>query len=409
MITPDDITFQALNTNVERCLLFQIEDECAALVQQESALCVESPMLLFPPMSSFRRLLIHKTAERFKLNSESIGWGSERQTIVSRTKDSFVPGLRYSDFIVYKTSSQLTKKIKLDNTNGEALPQKVTPADGSTILEIDTSELSSGDHCIPASIATHQNLSEDTILATSATATDTNIAKSYDNIVPINPEMSNPNTSKLIPSNIKSENCSTTTTTSERKHRGRGASKFRSTTFADNDNGTEISHNTEPLIDSVLHASCDDSDNAKLNVVALTHDYSNYLPGNPVGSSSRNKEIYGTATHEHILVTTQAAAPQIVLDRIREMLAKYLRHCKIKHAPVTKDDSIHNYYIIFKSVSLAQEVLLELHTAKKLDFLVLPAPLVVEKKELQEEPRPTGKTTTRVAKRLIGNALDLPL
>jgi len=89
------------------------------------------------------------------------------------------------------------------------------------------------------------------------------------------------------------------------------------------------------------------------------------------------------------------------LDEVQSLLKDYKRLCNVKPKTITQDNSVH--YVIFHSVSLAHEML-----QKNLGFMSLPAPLVSEQKDvLSEEPRPAGRTTTRIAKRLISNALDL--
>eukprot|EP00921_Rhytidocystis_pertsovi_P008793 GHVQ01014307.1.p1 GENE.GHVQ01014307.1~~GHVQ01014307.1.p1 ORF type:complete len:1097 (-),score=162.02 GHVQ01014307.1:1605-4895(-) len=66
--------------------------ECASVSSQNS--------LCFPPLPSRYRLLLHLTAERFGLKSESHGWDSQgRQTLVHLTPETRVPVLKWEDFL----------------------------------------------------------------------------------------------------------------------------------------------------------------------------------------------------------------------------------------------------------------------------------------------------------------------
>ncbi len=108
MYDDGEVLSKALLNTEDRKLLVLLEDEFIHLVTAAAQECRSAAppapseaecnwnvpkkrrrlCVIFPPMNSYQRLLVHKTAERFRLKSQSEGMGIERRTIVTTTAKS---------------------------------------------------------------------------------------------------------------------------------------------------------------------------------------------------------------------------------------------------------------------------------------------------------------------------------
>eukprot|EP01083_Nonionella_stella_P296027 1005789_1 len=78
--------------------------------------------ILLPPMSSYHRLLVHNSAERFAVHSSSIGLGNSRRTKLSKREESIVPILRVKDMLVQKENDNDRCTASLEEF-GDAVPE----------------------------------------------------------------------------------------------------------------------------------------------------------------------------------------------------------------------------------------------------------------------------------------------
>eukprot|EP01102_Stenamoeba_stenopodia_P002011 TRINITY_DN11802_c0_g1_i1.p1 TRINITY_DN11802_c0_g1~~TRINITY_DN11802_c0_g1_i1.p1 ORF type:complete len:542 (-),score=178.60 TRINITY_DN11802_c0_g1_i1:59-1684(-) len=103
-LSEDQVFSQVFRSRDPKELMF------LALLEREFLKLLEKPLderlktnLKFPPMNGWYRLLLHKTAGRFRMKSVSDGEGSERSATVSCSDRSKAPGLLFSD--MYPTGS----------------------------------------------------------------------------------------------------------------------------------------------------------------------------------------------------------------------------------------------------------------------------------------------------------------
>eukprot|EP00698_Gefionella_okellyi_P012190 TRINITY_DN3263_c0_g1_i1.p1 TRINITY_DN3263_c0_g1~~TRINITY_DN3263_c0_g1_i1.p1 ORF type:complete len:766 (-),score=157.67 TRINITY_DN3263_c0_g1_i1:32-2329(-) len=86
----DPVILQSLNNPRDRLLLFKLDAELGAFVEDKIAQRLE-----FPPMSSYHRLLVHRVAHYFKLDHKVDGSG--KKVVLFKTTESAIPVLRIRD------------------------------------------------------------------------------------------------------------------------------------------------------------------------------------------------------------------------------------------------------------------------------------------------------------------------
>lgn len=94
----DVVILRALNNPEQRDFVLKLESDFASFVDKEGPI-EDDEGLCFPPMSSFSRLLVHKIAEFFDLETESYGEEPMRYVRVRRTEQSH----KYSKNVCLRT------------------------------------------------------------------------------------------------------------------------------------------------------------------------------------------------------------------------------------------------------------------------------------------------------------------
>eukprot|EP00054_Salpingoeca_dolichothecata_P022936 m.151546 g.151546 ORF g.151546 m.151546 type:complete len:400 (-) comp24512_c0_seq5:226-1425(-) len=94
-----DAVINALNNPSDRAFLLWVQASLDEFLAQRKRI-QKDDLLLFPPLNSFYRMLVHKTVERFSAASISIGSGEERRAVACAFPTSRSPVLKYQDFLI---------------------------------------------------------------------------------------------------------------------------------------------------------------------------------------------------------------------------------------------------------------------------------------------------------------------
>lgn len=115
---------RSLSFEKDRVLLFQVEQEILQFIRGKDNEHQET-VLQFPSMTAHHRWIVHATAERFNLKSQSSGWvyaftlsfpflnrfffmkGFDKPTRIHQSENTKEPLLKYVDFIPQKRFSPL--------------------------------------------------------------------------------------------------------------------------------------------------------------------------------------------------------------------------------------------------------------------------------------------------------------
>eukprot|EP00026_Physarum_polycephalum_P005416 Phypoly_transcript_05450.p1 GENE.Phypoly_transcript_05450~~Phypoly_transcript_05450.p1 ORF type:complete len:536 (+),score=134.20 Phypoly_transcript_05450:170-1777(+) len=530
METIDDSILTALGARSDRLFLYSLEDEFKHFVNTANS----DECIVFPTMTSYHRLLIHKVAERYGLYSESNGWGAERQTTVAKTDHPTLPCLSFRDFIIYEGTppDRTSKKAKFESienppTTSPADPgitNSVTPTTPPTTTPTPTTSTPTPTSTttiptlnaplpntsappntpvptttpsvpvsnVPASTtagannpltnAPSTNHSSTNNSSTNAPSTNNSSTNTPTNTPPTNQPTNQPTNPLTTPpaNNTPINNTPTPTDpptnhtpispptntpispptndtpinpptnhAQERKKtrkpprtpddgprvmRGRGSSRFLARDEEKDDffeekregreggeardeevekrdgeeqregEGIERVEEAEERDKKIGGMRMDEEEEGmpKHKQLPLVNDYSQFEYGNP-SSKTKSTNTYGFASHEHIVrIILDLDRPGATSISVEKLLSEYTK----QRFTVKNKGNI--YYAIFRSVAAAQALLEQAHLPLAYQLSQLTLTSTPKKEEFPDEvfyPRP--ETTARVARRLIGNALDM--
>uniref|UniRef100_A0A7S3GB61 R3H domain-containing protein n=1 Tax=Palpitomonas bilix TaxID=652834 RepID=A0A7S3GB61_9EUKA len=100
----DIVLLRALNHSEQRDLVLKLEEDFRSFIELGRRHEKTPEPLHFPPMTSFSRLLLHKVAELFHLETTSVGEEPDRHVVVSYSKDAHeFPG-KLSSFVLSRVA-----------------------------------------------------------------------------------------------------------------------------------------------------------------------------------------------------------------------------------------------------------------------------------------------------------------